>query len=172
MKNITLILIFAFINLAQCQTANIITETEFNAIEINGIDLISIKNTLGNQNAIETLFGLAVEKIIDPDGEFTHFEYDGFSIGFSAIISGGTIENPILGGFKIKNNNYNITIQGVTFTVGDNISLLGDVVFNIPPNNINKNIVYQYCDGCNNFISIRFDQSKNIITEIIYIEQT
>ena len=84
----------------------------------------------------------------------------------------GTIENPILGGFKIKNNNYNITIQGVTFTVGDNISLLGDVVFNIPPNNINKNIVYQYCDGCNNFISIRFDQSKNIITEIIYIEQT
>jgi len=51
----------------------------------------------------------ANEKVIDPDGEFTHFKFDGFSIGFSAVISGGTINSPILGGFKIFNSNSNLT---------------------------------------------------------------
>ena len=170
MKNITLILLLIITSIAQCQTANIISEAEYNNIEINGINLTTIKNTLGEQNDIEALFGHAIEEVIDPDGEFTHFEYDGFNIGFSAIISGGTIDQPILSGFKITNSNSNITIQGITVTIDDNISLLGNVVFNTM-NDGNRSIVYMYCEGCNNFISIRFNQ-LNIITEIIYIEQT
>ena len=69
MKNITLILLFAFTSLAQCQpNANIISQTEFNNIEINGTKLIDLKNTLGEQNDIENLFGIAdkIEKDDDP----------------------------------------------------------------------------------------------------------
>ncbi|RSK41778.1 hypothetical protein [Mangrovimonas spongiae] len=76
-----------------------------------------------------------------------------------------------IGSFEIVNSNYNITIQGTTITVGDNISLLGDVVFNTM-NNGDQSIVYMPCDGCNNFISIRFNQETNVISKIIYIEKT
>ena len=169
MKNITLILLLAFTSVAQCQiTANIITEAEYNNIEINGIKYIDLKNTLGEQNAIEALFGIAntMEKDDDPiyGGEILYIEfyYDGLDFGFS---------EGELGAFNITNNNSNITIQGVTVTIGDNISALGNVIFNTMSNG-NQSIVFQYCDGCNNFISIRFNQTTNIITEIIYIEQT
>jgi len=171
MKNIILILFLTFSSIVSCQTANILTPTEFDNIKINGVNLATIKNTFGNQNAIEALFGTANEKTIDPEGEFTYFKFNGFTIGFSAQVSGSAIDSLLIGGFDITNNNSNITIQGVTVTIGDNISALGNVVFNTM-NDEGKSIVYQYCDGCNNFISIRFNQSTNIITEIIYIEQT
>lgn len=169
MKNITLILLLAFTNVSQCQiTANILTETEYNNIEINCIKYIDLKNTLGEQNAVETLFGTAntIEKDDDPiyGGAILYIEfyYDGLDFGFS---------EGELGTFNITNNNSNITIRGITVTLGDNISLLGNVVFNTMSDG-SKSIVYQYCDGCNNLISIRFNQLTNIITEIIYIEQT
>lgn len=171
MKTIILTLVLIIPSLVKCQiSSNIISESEFDSIKINAISLATIKNTLGEQNAVEALFGVANEKIIDPDGEFTHFEFNGFNIGFSAVISGGTFNSPILGGFKIYNNNYNITIQGKTVTIGDHKDKLGNVVIN-NQNNGGKSIVYQYCDGCNNFISIYLD-ADNIITKIIYIEQT
>lgn len=168
MKNIILILLLAFSSIASCQTANILTPTEFDNIKINNITLLTIKNTLGNEIAIENLFGPSITNNIDTDGNY--FEYDGFEIGFSALLS-NVYSQPIIGGFDIINNNFNITIQGVTVTIGDNISALGNVVFNTMSDG-GKSIVYQYCNGCNNFISIRFNQLTNIITEIIYIEQT
>ncbi|RSK41777.1 hypothetical protein [Mangrovimonas spongiae] len=70
MKSIALILLIVFTSVAQCQTANVISETEFNDIEINGNKLIDIKDTYGNQNAMALLFGVADETIIDSDGEF------------------------------------------------------------------------------------------------------
>jgi hypothetical protein len=171
MKSLIIILTLAIVSSVQCQTANIITPTEFDNIEINGNTLKNIKNTLGKQNAIEGLFGIPNSKTIDPDGEFYHYEFSGFSIGFSSIISEGTFERPILGGFQIFNSIASITIKGVNFTIGDNISVLGYVVFNTMNDN-KKSIVYMYCEGCNNYISVRFDQTTKIITEIYYIEQT
>ena len=169
MKNLTIIILLVFTSLAQCQiTANIISQTEYDNIEINGIKYIDLKNTLGEQNTVETLFGTAntIEKDDDPiyGGAILYIEfyYDGLDFGFS---------EGELGGFHITNSNSNITIQGITVTIGDNISVLGNVVFNTMSDG-GKSIVYQYCDGCNNFISIRFNQLTNIITEIIYIEQT
>ncbi|OUR93973.1 hypothetical protein A9Q87_04515 [Flavobacteriales bacterium 34_180_T64] len=170
MKNITIILLIAFSSLGQCQTGNIITESEFDNIKINGISLLNIKNTLGEQNAMESLFGVPNDETIDPDGEFTNFEYNGFSIGFSALLS-GDLNQPILGAFQITNGNYNISIQDITFTIGDNISLLGNIVFNTT-NNGSPSIVYMHCEGCNNFIIIRFNQLTNTITDIQYIEQS
>lgn len=169
MKNITLILLLVFTSLAQCQTANIITSTEFYNIKINSISLEDIINTHGVENEFQSLFGTPASKDINEDGYYSYYVYDGFEINFSSLLSGKA--EHILGSFAITNNNYNITIQGNTVTIGDHINLLGDVVFNTMRDG-KKSIVYQYCDGCNNFISIRFNQVTNVITEIIYIEQT
>jgi hypothetical protein len=154
--------------LVQCQTANIITPTEFDNIKINGITLKSIRNTLGNQNEVETLFGIAYNTIKDDDpiygGEIFSIDYyyNGFECGFY---------EKELSSFEITNNNFNITIKGKTITIGDNINILGYVIFNTMNDN-KKSIVYMYCEGCNNYISVRFDQTTKIITEIYYIEQT
>jgi len=171
MKNIILILFIGFTGIASCQTANIITETVFNNIEINNIPLLTIKNTYGSQSSIENLFGSSITNNIDPDGDFYSYVFNGFRIGFSSMISNGTHDNPIISRFEITSNSSSITINGVTITIGSSINLLGNVIFNTM-NDGYKSIVYMYCNGCNNFISIRFNQLTNIITKIIYIEQT
>lgn len=168
MKNITLIVLFAFTSLAQCQTANILTQTEFNNIKINGISLDDIINTHGVENEMQSLFATPLNKDINEDGYYSYYVYDGFEINFSSLLSGKA--EHILGSFTISNTNYNITIQGKTVTIGDHKDKLGNVVINNQKNG-GKSIVYQYCDGCNNFISIYLD-ADNIITKIIYIEQT
>ncbi len=170
MKNILFILTLILTsNLVRCQvTSNIISKTEFYNIKINNITLDDIQATEGNQIELINLIPATIqESNIDPNGEFCYYTYDGFEIGFSGNL--GT-EHLILGGFEITKNNWNITIQGVTVTIGDNISVLGNVIFNTQTNG-SRSIVYQYCDGCNNFISIYINAS-NEITKIIYIEQT
>ena len=164
MKKLFLILLLIVPCLVKCQiTSNIISETAFNNIKINDVTLNNIKATNGTLSQVTNLFSNPVlQNTQQPEEDYYDYSYDGFSIGFS--------ESEI-SGFNITNSNWNITIQGITVTVGDNISLLGNVVFNMM-NNGNQSIVYQYCDGCNNFISIRFNRITNIITEIIYIEQT
>jgi hypothetical protein len=169
MRNIIIILLLAFTSVAQCQTANIITETEYDNIKINGIRLVDIKDTHGVESEMETLFDIPISKEINQDGYFSRYYYDGFRISFSSILS-GALEH-ILGSFHITNNNSNITIQGITFTIGDNISVLGDVVFRTTIYG-DRFITYTFCDGCNNYIAIKFDQITNIITEIYYVELT
>lgn len=171
MKNLTLILFLIVSSLAQCQTANIITETEFNNIKINNIDLLSIKNTFGNQTEIENLFGVSNSNIIDPDGDFYHYEFDGFKIGFSSLISGGTYENPIISKFEITNNNSSLTINGATITIGSSINLLGNTIKNTKING-EKNVIFMYCEGCTNYIAIDYYESNRLIKKITYIEQT
>ncbi|QMU64466.1 MAG: hypothetical protein GKR88_09330 [Flavobacteriaceae bacterium] len=170
MKNILFILTLILTSsLVRCQvTSNIISKTEFYNIKINNITLDDIQATEGNQIELINLIPATIqESNIDPNGEFCYYTYDGFEIGFSGNL--GTIEHPILGSFKITKDNWNITIQGITVTIGDNISILGNVVIN---NDVGggKSIIYQYCDGCNNFIYIDFDQYTNKITEVGYIE--
>ncbi|MEE9407899.1 MAG: hypothetical protein V3V28_07475 [Polaribacter sp.] len=73
--------------------------------------------------------------------------------------------------FEITSGNWNITIKGVTVKIGDNINLLGNVIFNTDKNG-SESIIYMYCDGCNNFISIDFNQITKTITRIYFVELT
>ena len=171
MKNILFMLTLLVTNVMSCQiSSNIISETDFYNIKINNIPLHDIVTTNGDRQQLRDLIpAFIIESNIDPDGEFSYYSYDGFKIGFSRNL--GTIDNPILGGFEITKNNWNLTIQGTTITIGDDISALGNVVFNTMRSG-DKSIIYQYCHGCNNFIYIYFDQNTNLITEIGFIEQT
>jgi len=168
-RSITIVLLLLLTSVAQCQTANIITPREFDNIEINGVKFIDIKNTLGEQNAVGSLFGAAIKIEKDDDPIYggailsIDFYYDGFDFSFY---------EKELSSFDITNNKSNITIQGVTVTIGDNISDLGrNVIFN-NDNDGSKSILYQYCNGCNDYIYIDFDQVTKKITEIGYIDQT
>lgn len=170
MKNIILILLLTFPSLVKSQiTSNIIYETEFNNIKINNVTFSNIKATNGNQNQLENLFTNSTQEAdIDVDGEFYNYTYDGFRIGFSGIL--GSLQHPEVSSFEITNTNWNITIQGRTVTIGSHKDELGSVVLNSQIGG-GKSIVYQYCDGCNNFLSFYLD-SNNLITKITYIEQT
>ena len=97
------------------------------------------------------------------------FKYNGFEIAFTD--NSGTPDHPGIAMFRITNNNWNIKIKGTTISVGDNISKLGSVTINTNRDS-SKSIIYQYCDGCNNFIYIDFDKTTNRIIEIGFIEQT
>ena len=172
MKHLIIIILFAFTSVAKCQpNTNIITSTEYENIKINNIKIADIRNTLGKSNAIESLFGTSTSKNIDQDGDFYNYNFNGFTISFSSIISDGTHDKPIISRFEITNNNAKIIIKGIPITIGDKIEKLGDVTFNTNNDN-SKSILYMECDGCNNFISIEFNQSTNIITKIEYIELT
>jgi hypothetical protein len=163
MKNIILTLLLIFPSLVICQiTSNIISETEFNNIKINNVTLSSIKNTSGTLYQVTSLFSLSIlQNTQQPEEDYYDYTYDGFTIGFS--------ENEI-SAFEITNTNWNITIQGNKVAIGSHKDALGSVVLN---NQVGggKSIVYQYCDGCNNFLSFYLD-SNNLITKIVYIEQT
>ncbi len=170
MKNIILIFLLLVTSAAQCQNANILTQTEFNNIKINNKKLGDIINTHGVEGEMRNLFGVPLNKELNSDGYFSRYYYNGFEIGFSSVLSGKA--EHILGSFKITNNNSNITIKGINVTIGDNISALGkSVIFRTLSNGI-KIIKYKPCVGCNNSITIRFNQVTKIITEIYYIEQT
>ncbi|WP_299105717.1 hypothetical protein [uncultured Tenacibaculum sp.] len=172
MKNIFLIVLLFSSTIAKCQIqSNIITQKEFDDIEINNVKFSSLKNTLGKESNVENLLGIPSSKNIDPDGEFYHYEFNGFTIGFSSLISNGTIEKPIIGRFIITNKNYSIIITGVKLTIGDDISKLGTINFSENRDG-SKYIQYQYCYGCNNFIYIHFNQVSKKITEIGFIELT
>lgn len=166
MKKAILLIIVSFV---QCQTnSNIISETEFNSIKINNTKFIDLKNTLGKQSSVEVLFGVPnkIEKDDDPiyGGEIfsINFYYPGLEFSFF---------EKELSNIKITSNYSSVIIKGSTVTIGDNISKLGAVSFNTQRDG-SKSIVYQYCDGCNNYIYIYFNQSTKVITEIGFIEQT
>lgn len=163
MKNIILILLLVFPSLVKCQiTSNIISETEFNNIKINNVTLSNIKTTNGTLSQVTNLFSYSVlQNTQQPEEDYYDYTYDGFTIGFS--------ENEI-SAFEITNTNWSITIQGKTVTIGSHKDELGSVILN---NQVGggKSIVYQYCDGCNNFLSLYLD-SNNLITKIVYIEMT
>lgn len=164
MKKILLIILIASSNLAKCQmTSNIISETEFNNIKINGITLNDIKSTNGIYSQINNLIPASIEQsVIESEEAYFYYVYDGFDISFS--------ENEI-SSFEISKSNWSILIQGKTLTIGSNIDVLGNVVLNTNRDG-SKSIIYQYCDGCNNYITIDFDTNTNLITAITYIEMT
>ena len=157
-------------SLAKCQNVNIISSFEYNNIKVNEVNLTDIKNSRGVFQSVINLFGNPVSKEIDPDGDFYHYNYNNFSISYSSIISDGTFDKPILSKIKIRNN-CKLTIKGVEIKIGEKINKLGNIKINTNSDG-SHSILFMECDGCNNFFSIDFDKTSNIITKIEYIELT
>ena len=168
MKQILIILMLLTSGLAKCQNVNIISSIEYNSIKVNDVKLSSIKNTKGILQNVVNLFGNPISKEIDPDGDFFHYNYNNFSISYSSIISDGTFDNPILSKIKI---NSKLEIKGVEIKIGEKIDKLGNVKINTNSDG-SYSILFMECDGCNNFISIDFDKTTNVITKIQYVELT
>lgn len=172
MKNILFILAILLSSVAQCQmTSNIISETDFNNIKINNITLSAIRATEGKETLVQNLYASTIlEKDINTGerGPSNYwYKYNGFEFAFTD--SAGITGHPGLAMFEITRSNWSITIQGVTVRIGDNKNLLGSLTTNTNTDG-NKSIVYQFCNGCNSFIYIDFDQSTNIITKIGFAE--
>ena len=171
MKKLMFFLLVMASTLVKCQNSNSVTVTEFDNIKINNVKLVDIKNTFGELNAVQGLFGVPVSSNIDPDGEFMRYEYNGLIIGFSSLVAGGTHDKPLVGSIRVINNQASVTIKGIVITIGDNINKLGNVAFNIGKVSGNKSIIYQPT-GWNSYFSIKFSQTTNVITKITYTEMT
>ena len=145
-----------------CSQSNVITKEAFDSIKINELTFADLQNCNGDLKILTPHFGNLVKSNINEKIGIRGYTFDGFRVGFR----GG------LPGFRILNKNVSMTIQGITFTIGDNISVLGsNIVFNSDLDG-SKSILYQFCVGCNDFIAIDFDQQTKIITDIYYIDMT
>ena len=161
-KIILIVLLIAPIIVKSQITSNIISETDFNNIKINNVSFSNIKASNGSLNQLNNLFTENIsENTQEVEENYFYYVFDGFDICFS--------DNEV-SSFSITNTNWNITILGEIVTIGSHKDVLGNVIVN---NQVGggKSIVYQYCDGCNNFLSFYLD-SNNLITKIIYMEQT
>jgi hypothetical protein len=150
-------------SLAKCQVkSNIISQTEFDNIKINNVTFSKIKLTNGNEEQLKNLFTNNItESNKEPEEDYFYYVFNGFNISFS---------DNIVSSFEITNTDWSLTIKDKTIKIGSHKDELGTVFMN---NQVGggKSIVYQYCDGCNNFLSLYLD-SNNLIEKIIYIEQT
>ena len=172
MKIYIYIVTFMFTSVASCQmTVNIIPETEYYNVSINGKTLSQIIATQGNATNVQNLFSNSILETrinSDPFHPSYGYKYDGLDLGFSGSGIGNPQEIELVS-FEITNNDWSFSIQDITFKVGNDISLLGNVNFNDDADNT-KSIVYQFCDGCNNYIGINFNQVTKKITKIYFLE--
>jgi hypothetical protein len=170
--NIVLLLIVSSCSFSLSPKATVLTPQEFDKIEIDGVPIIDIKQTFGNQKKLKALLGDYLSSKIDPVGDFYEYQFEGLEIGFSSIISDATHEKPILSGMEISSGRISLSIKGCRIEVGKSID---QITF---PYNFNTNIdrtqsiLIMPCDGCNNFLSIDFDEKTKLITRITYIEMT
>jgi len=154
---------------------NVLSEDEFESIQINGHSISQIRSTNGNEAYIINLFGTPADKKITSKPEKSYgYYYNGFSLNFSSYIS--ETSEPILGSFEIVNSNFELSVKGVNFSVGDNISVLS-------PLNLEKNTAGNYssrietfliapCESSTHYLYIRYDINSQEILKIGYIERT
>lgn len=140
---------------------NILTLTEFESIQVCGVDPKFIIDSKGNPTIMEKLFGTPLSKNIDPEGGFNHYKFSGFDINFSAVI------NPEmeLSGFRISDTSGDIRIKGTSIKIGDNIDKLGYIKYNLDTNG-DYSIIYSTCEGCDSLIVIDFEQTSKLVTKI------
>jgi len=149
--------------------SNLLSKSDFSEIRINNVSFLELKETYGDQSKLMALFIQDIQRSdIDPDGEFYNYEYDGFRIGFSGLI--GSLEYPIISKFEITNSNWRVTIKGKTVNLGSHYNELGNVILNNRTDG-GKSVVFQYCDGCNNYLAFELDGNGKI-KKIYYIEMT
>gem|GEM_PF-1268909 len=173
--NMKYLVIFLFTAAAYAQPdVNVLGETAFEAIEINGYAISQIRSTHGAKSQIKTMFGKPDKTRVNTSvGKSYGYKYqEGFKIGFSTLSSG----DAPLTSFEITDQNITVNISGISFSVGDNISVLSslNLVENSGGNylpNIEEYLIAP-CEKCNHFIYITFNTSSQLITKVGYIELT
>lgn len=166
LKYTYILILFTFSNCSQGQIRNELSQTEYTNIKINGISWVTIENTKGNVDQMKALFGsnITIKTGEDPS-LMIHFwdSNKGFYFRFEEN-DPNIVNDYVLVNFRISNPSSNITIQGKTVTIGDNISKLGSVKIN----KIGTDIVFgtTYSDDT---LILKFDLLTQNITSIEYI---
>lgn len=161
---ICLLVISSFV--AKGQTSNVVTPLEFDAFKINNSTLSELKKTQGKQASVEALLGTVTSYKADENEGYYYYVFKGLKIDFSTGKS-----TPYIESFEINNNEATLTIKQNTFKIGDNISVLGTIIFSLGRDG-SKSIMYTACQDCDSFINIEFDQTTNIITKISYMDMS
>ena len=152
---------------AKSQTSNIVTASEFNGFKVNNITLSDLNKTAGKQSSVEAKLGTVTSYKVDENESYYYFVFKGLKIDFSTMGK----SKPYVESYEINGNEATFTIKGITITVGDNISKLGNPVFSVGRNG-SKSILYTICEDCDSFVNIEFDQTTNIITKISYMDMS
>jgi len=163
MKQLVLVFFLLTTLIAKSQT-NIISNSDFDNIKINNIALTDIKKTFGKQTKVESLLGATTS--YEDNGFYYYFKFNGLKLDFS--ISG---RKPYIESLDVLSNETTFTIKGITVTVGDPISKLGDVALTTGRNGA-KSVLFAECDECDVFINIDFDQATKKITKINYFDMS
>lgn len=156
--------------LANAQS-NLLAKSDFDNITINNVSLQSIFNTHGRKSNVISIFGNPVSENIDSDNEFFIYSYNGLRLGFSSLISNGTIEKPVISRIEITNSDWIVKIGNDVFKVGDSILRTGPLE-TISRENGKQAIVYRYCENCNNQFLVIFDEQNGRVSRILYYERT
>lgn len=167
MKQKLLALVCMFMCLAiKAQTVNVVSSSDIDNIKINSTALSDLKKTHGKKDKVEAFFGAPATYNVTVNDSYYQFRYDGFNLDFSTLNK----KKPYIESFELSTNKNTFTIKGITVTVGENISKLGDVKISTARNGA-KSILYSTCEDCDLFINIDFDAS-NTITKITYYDMS
>lgn len=167
MKQKLLVLVLSFVCLiAKSQTVNVISDSDINNIKINSTTLSDLKKTYGKQDKVEAFFGTPNSYNVTVNNSYYQFRYEGFNLDFSTLNK----KKPYIESFELNTNKNSFTIKGITVTIGDNISKLGDIKVSTARNGA-KSILFSTCEECDLFINIDFDAS-NTITKITYYDMS
>ena len=143
-------------------SSNVIPKNDFFNIQINDVSFRKLVDANGDLNSLNGLLkkqNLKSDVIIDE--KYFHYTYDGFNICYS--------EDEI-SSFVITNKNWSITVKDKSVKIGSDWSELGNVTLNNRTDG-GKSVVFQYCDGCNNYLAFELDGNAKI-KKIYYIEMT
>jgi hypothetical protein len=143
---------------------NRISGTEYVNISINGIKRAKIEQTYGKTKQITKLFNCSFDVTHEttPDNAII-FDCKKKGIYFRFIDLSDVGDNNELEYFQVYSNQSAVSINGVTFKVGDNISILGDVKINENDSEIIFNTATE-----SSHIVIKFQKLTNIILSITY----
>lgn len=178
MKIITAILIIISTWVQNVFNPNPMSEQEFMDITLNGKTIAEFKATNGQENTMKLLLAnsFRVKHSDDPFTLWSAYGDDQIGLSFEDYNNDGQY---YLQGFRLKNSSVTMTIKGISIKIGDNISKLGNVVFNTRPDGA-RSILFcvKIEDGkyagrfWDEFLVFEFDQQTQLITKIEYIVPT
>ena len=163
-------LLTGYITKGQRAIQNELTFEEWNNIKINGVTLERLGLTNGDTKEIKLLFGGIPETEDkrhehEPNPAINH-TIKGVSFGFEDQWEEGVF---LLTSFEVETNQAVIEICGKTISLGQPISNLGSVKFNIRKSG-GKSIIYNPVNSDGPYLVIEFNQTTKIISSIYYFE--
>jgi len=143
---------------------NHISLEKYKSISINSIKRTDIEATSGNIDQMRNLFG---SDLISSTGTSPNLSIDfknaAKGIYFSFEDTSDTGNDYELTYYTVFNDQTSVSINDVTFKVGDNISVLGDVRINEQ-----KSVIIFNSSNETSSVIIKFDKFTNVITSITY----